>query len=522
MLDRCMKRAETSGRSDDNAETIKTRVQNYFDQSVPVVDYYNMFGKVKHIDATGDIASVFAQTKAAIIPQVMCILGPQASGKTTIGQALASKTNTKHIDFNTFLSDNGLTGQDDETVTAQLILSLSRDHMPRIALENFPQNITQAKYFSRNGVAPSHIFTLNCSKDVSQERMIDLGENHPNYISSTILSKMIAKYHEDCVELIPFLKSSNNLIEVNTSQTLEKSMEEVCKHLEPLVIHVRPGGSADLRNQMVEKLSAEHGFINLDVEKCIRGENERGTACGMELNKLTVQGKIIPAELIVNILRKIIYCGTPSCNKFILSNFPEQIEQAKEFEDKCCKIAAIIYPTGSGSVVEIKGNNLSLYNIDSLFQKEFRLKTMSEWSYQLFDEKLGNKVEYGVIVGKSLSGKTTIANKLAEMFGTTILDMKAITGDVKSKLGTEEEPFEGEVPIAKVEEEICRIIEASKSSPTRQKFLFDGYTHAKDADFLAFVKKFGSPDFIIFLTADDKLIKERWMKKNETEEIPEE
>lgn len=92
---------------------------------------------------------------------------------------------------------------------------------------------------------------------------------------------------------------------------------------------------------------------------------------------------------------------------------------------------------------------------------------MSEWSYQLFDEKLGNKVEYGVIVGKSLSGKTTISNKLAEMFGTTILDMKAITGDVKSKLGTEEEPFEGEVPIAKVEEEICRIIDASKSSPTR-------------------------------------------------------
>jgi len=26
MLERCMKRAETSGRSDDNAETIKTRV----------------------------------------------------------------------------------------------------------------------------------------------------------------------------------------------------------------------------------------------------------------------------------------------------------------------------------------------------------------------------------------------------------------------------------------------------------------------------------------------------------------
>ena len=63
-----MKRAETSGRSDDNAETIKTRVQNYFDQSMPVVDYYKQFGKVRHIDATGSIAEVYAQSKKAVLP----------------------------------------------------------------------------------------------------------------------------------------------------------------------------------------------------------------------------------------------------------------------------------------------------------------------------------------------------------------------------------------------------------------------------------------------------------------------
>ena len=153
-----------------------------------------------------------------------------------------------HVDFNQFLVKNGLIGQDDETVTAQLIKSLSREHMPRIVLENFPQNIFQAKYFSRNGSNPSHIFTLNCSKDMCQERMIDLGQDHPNYVSSSILSKKIKKYHDDCVELLPFLSSSSNLIDIDTDQPLEKSMEEVNKNLEPLVIHIRPGASADLRN----------------------------------------------------------------------------------------------------------------------------------------------------------------------------------------------------------------------------------------------------------------------------------
>jgi len=41
----------------------------------------------------------------------------------------------------------------------------------------------------------------------------------------------------------------------------------------------------------------------------------------------------------------------------------------------------MIYPSSQGATVEIKGNNLTLHNIDSLFAKNFKLKTMSEWSY---------------------------------------------------------------------------------------------------------------------------------------------
>ena len=110
MLARCMKRAETSGRSDDNAETIKARIQTYFDQAVPLVAYYKQFGKLRHIDATGDIASVYAQSKAAVLPQCMFVQGPKASGKTTIGNAMGVRTNMKLIDFNLYLKENGLLG----------------------------------------------------------------------------------------------------------------------------------------------------------------------------------------------------------------------------------------------------------------------------------------------------------------------------------------------------------------------------------------------------------------------------
>lgn len=68
----------------------------------------------------------------------------------------------------------------------------------------------------------------------------------------------------------------------------------------------------------------------------------------------------------VRMLRRIIYSGDGR-NKFILTGFPEIIEQAQEFEKGCASIAAIIYATTNEPIVEIKNNNLTLFNIDALF-----------------------------------------------------------------------------------------------------------------------------------------------------------
>jgi UMP-CMP kinase len=68
MESRMRKRAETSDRTDDKDDVIKKRIRNYFDQTLPVVDYYRKFGKVSEIDASGSIADVYAQSKRAILP----------------------------------------------------------------------------------------------------------------------------------------------------------------------------------------------------------------------------------------------------------------------------------------------------------------------------------------------------------------------------------------------------------------------------------------------------------------------
>ena len=56
-----------------------------------------------------------------------------------------------------------------------LIHHLSMEISPRILIEDFPQTEFQAKYFMRNCCSPKNVFLLQCSKDVCQERMINLG-----------------------------------------------------------------------------------------------------------------------------------------------------------------------------------------------------------------------------------------------------------------------------------------------------------------------------------------------------------
>ena len=66
MLNRLLKRAETSGRVDDNEETIRKRFTTFQNQSVPVVDHYDAMGLVSKIDGNTSPEEAYAEVKSAM------------------------------------------------------------------------------------------------------------------------------------------------------------------------------------------------------------------------------------------------------------------------------------------------------------------------------------------------------------------------------------------------------------------------------------------------------------------------
>ncbi|KAI1398528.1 uridylate kinase [Hypoxylon fuscum] len=63
---RLLERGKTSGREDDNAESIRKRFRTFVETSMPVVDYFEKQDRVVKIDATSEPDQVFAKTQAEL------------------------------------------------------------------------------------------------------------------------------------------------------------------------------------------------------------------------------------------------------------------------------------------------------------------------------------------------------------------------------------------------------------------------------------------------------------------------
>lgn len=66
LMTRLIERGKTSGRSDDNEETIKARLAVYDKQTKPVLDFYKKEGVAVNIKGVGSIDAIFADIADAV------------------------------------------------------------------------------------------------------------------------------------------------------------------------------------------------------------------------------------------------------------------------------------------------------------------------------------------------------------------------------------------------------------------------------------------------------------------------
>ncbi len=58
VIDRLLKRAEIEGRADDNADTIRRRMEVYLAETAPLTDAYSERGLLRQVDGMGTVDEV--------------------------------------------------------------------------------------------------------------------------------------------------------------------------------------------------------------------------------------------------------------------------------------------------------------------------------------------------------------------------------------------------------------------------------------------------------------------------------
>lgn len=71
MVKRLMKRGETSGRSDDNEETIKKRLDLYYKATEPVIAFYEGRGIVRKVSVRAPCTRV--KSDMNVFSQTVCV-----------------------------------------------------------------------------------------------------------------------------------------------------------------------------------------------------------------------------------------------------------------------------------------------------------------------------------------------------------------------------------------------------------------------------------------------------------------
>lgn len=69
MEKRLISRGQTSGRADDNIETIKKRFRTFLDNSLPVIAYYEKKGKTVKVSSEPPVDEVYATVRKHFLPK---------------------------------------------------------------------------------------------------------------------------------------------------------------------------------------------------------------------------------------------------------------------------------------------------------------------------------------------------------------------------------------------------------------------------------------------------------------------
>ena len=292
------------------------------------------------------------------------------------------------------------------------------------------------------------------------------------------------------------------------------------------------GAPGSGRGTACERISKQFGYSNLSTSELLRSEVKSGSALGKELDAVIQAGKLVETEHVLKLLQAAM--ERDGGHNFIIAGFPRAMDQAFAFEKAVGKPSFVLCFEAKEAVLEArlvargKATGRADDNVETIRKRFATFKAQSEAVVDFY-AKLGLvtrvnserpidtvyadvqalfKPEAVWVIGGPGAGRSTqcgrvvAANLGYEHISTGDLIRKEVAR--KTALGAELGAIinRGDpVPLATT----MQLLRAAMAHDPRGKYLMDGFPSSLE-EAMAFDAEFGSPKFVVHLTAPDDLL----------------
>ncbi|KAJ3000864.1 hypothetical protein HDV02_002327 [Globomyces sp. JEL0801] len=424
---RLLERGKTSGRADDNLDTIKKRFKTFQEQSKPVIDYYKAKGNCTEISSENEIHQVYSDSKQLFVPptpishpNIIFMLGGPGSGKGTQCSHIVEDFKLKHIstgellrkEVNNRTAIGNLIESQLSNGNLNLVIGLLKHEIEQNILadgflignmkqntnstDGFPRTLSQALEFERIIGKPRGVISLICPPEILESRLIERAtiQNRSDDNQSTIKNR-IKLFQSESTPLFHYYEKQSLLVKIAAASALPYEIYSVLiasfpfKMKNPFtgkkLIFIL-GGPGSGKGTQCENIIHSKAYSHTSTGDLLREQVKNKTHIGKSIESLLKEGKMVPDSLILSLLKRKLQslCEDEKYEGHLIDGFPRTLEQAKMFETEVAPCEFVLYFEVSNQTLTqrlLKRGETSGRSDDNMESIKTRLQTFENESF---------------------------------------------------------------------------------------------------------------------------------------------
>jgi UMP-CMP kinase family protein len=359
MKERIMERGKTSGRADDNEESIMKRLDTFTTKSKPVIDFYKKVGKVRSVSATASPEEIFLNVRGFFEPEVVFVLGGPGSGKGTQCERIVQEYGYHHLSSGDLLRAEAKSGsaegreiqrlmENGQLVPVSTTLALIKKAMAtgantKFLIDGFPRSVEQAQLFEKTICVPSLVLEYDCTEEEMLKRLLKRGLTSGRVDdNSASIKKRFNVFRTHTKPVADFYATSGLLRKIDATHSPDRVFQHTMRAFTPEIVFVL-GGPGCGKGTQCDKIVETYGFGHLSAGDLLRAEVFRKSAHGKLIDSYIKEGKIVPQGITIALLKKAMLASGGLTKKFLVDGFPRAMDQALEFEKSVGQCSSILF-----------------------------------------------------------------------------------------------------------------------------------------------------------------------------------